>query len=131
MLAYCAGQIAGSLPVTSGGLGVVEGSLTLALVAFGGDQTITLAAVLLYRIIGPGSPWSVASSSEPSLATWVATRTRAPNNASGERGDANGVDELYGLQRIRGRNHRTKLGKLERRHVPNSGTSGSDHGSEH
>lgn len=51
LLAYCAGQIAAALPVTPGGLGVVEGSLTLALVAFGGAQTITLAAVLLYRLI--------------------------------------------------------------------------------
>jgi putative heme transporter len=51
LLAYCAGQIAASMPVTPGGLGVVEGSITLALVAFGGDKTITLAAVLLYRLI--------------------------------------------------------------------------------
>jgi uncharacterized protein (TIRG00374 family) len=50
-LAYCAGQIAASLPVTPGGIGVVEGSITLALVAFGGAETITLAAVLLYRLI--------------------------------------------------------------------------------
>lgn len=51
LLAYCAGQIAASLPVTPGGIGVVEGSITVALVAFGGDETITLAAVLLYRLI--------------------------------------------------------------------------------
>jgi len=35
----------------TGGIGVVEGSLTLALVAFGGAATLTLAAVLLYRLI--------------------------------------------------------------------------------
>jgi len=51
LLAYCAGQIAASMPVTPGGIGVMEGSITLALVAFGGAQTITLAAVLLYRLI--------------------------------------------------------------------------------
>jgi uncharacterized membrane protein YbhN (UPF0104 family) len=51
LLAYCAGQIAASVPVTPGGIGVMEGSITLALVAFGGAQTITLAAVLLYRLI--------------------------------------------------------------------------------
>jgi hypothetical protein len=51
LLAYCAGQIAAALPVTPGGIGVVEGSLTLALVAFGGAATITLAAVLMYRLI--------------------------------------------------------------------------------
>jgi putative heme transporter len=51
LLAYCAGQIAASLPITPGGIGVVEGSITLALVAFGGAETITLTAVLLYRLI--------------------------------------------------------------------------------
>lgn len=56
LLAYCAGQLASSLPITPGGLGVVEGSLAVALVAFGGCTTGTLAAVLLYRLI---SHWSV------------------------------------------------------------------------
>ena len=51
LLAYCAGQIAASMPVTPGGIGVMEGSITLALVAFGGSQTVTLAAVMLYRLI--------------------------------------------------------------------------------
>ena len=51
LLAYCAGHIASALPVTPGGIGVVEGSLTLALVAFGGAASITLAAVLMYRLI--------------------------------------------------------------------------------
>jgi putative heme transporter len=51
LLAYGAGQLAVNLPITPGGLGVVEGSLTIALVAFGGAETQTVAAVLLYRII--------------------------------------------------------------------------------
>jgi hypothetical protein len=51
LLAYGAGQLAANLPVTPGGLGVVEGSLVLALVAFGGGQVSTVAAVLLYRIV--------------------------------------------------------------------------------
>jgi hypothetical protein len=51
LLAYCASQIAAAVPVTPGGLGVVEGSLTLALVAFGGAEQVTLAAVLLYRLV--------------------------------------------------------------------------------
>ena len=51
LLAYGAGQLAVNLPITPGGLGVVEGSLTIALVAFGGAETSTVAAVLLYRII--------------------------------------------------------------------------------
>jgi len=51
LLAYCAGQLAALLPFTPGGLGVVEGSLTFALVSYGGGQARTVAAVLLYRLI--------------------------------------------------------------------------------
>ena len=51
LLAYGAGQLASNLPITPGGLGVVEGSLTVALVAYGGAQATTVAAVILYRII--------------------------------------------------------------------------------
>jgi uncharacterized protein (TIRG00374 family) len=51
LLAYGAGQLASLLPITPGGLGVVEGSLTVALVTFGGGHISTVAAVLLYRLI--------------------------------------------------------------------------------
>jgi len=51
LLAYGAGQLAANLPITPGGLGVVEGSLTIALVAYGGAEVSTVAAVLLYRIM--------------------------------------------------------------------------------
>jgi uncharacterized protein (TIRG00374 family) len=51
VLAYGAGQLAANLPITPGGLGVVEGSLTIALVAYGGAEATTVAAVLVYRII--------------------------------------------------------------------------------
>lgn len=51
LLAYGAGQLAANLPITPGGLGVVEGSLTIALVTFGGAEDSTVAAVFLYRIL--------------------------------------------------------------------------------
>jgi uncharacterized protein (TIRG00374 family) len=51
LLSYGAAQLAANLPLTPGGLGVVEGSLTIGLVAFGGARTSTVAAVLLYRIV--------------------------------------------------------------------------------
>ena len=50
LLAYAAAQLATNLPITPGGLGVVEGSLTIALVAFGGGEASTVAAVLVYRL---------------------------------------------------------------------------------
>ncbi len=51
LLAYGAGQLASTLPITPGGLGAVEGSLTVALVTFGGATQSTVAAVLLYRLL--------------------------------------------------------------------------------
>jgi hypothetical protein len=51
LLAYGAGQLAANLPFTPGGLGVVEGSITIALVAFGGPHLSTVDAVLMYRVI--------------------------------------------------------------------------------
>jgi uncharacterized protein (TIRG00374 family) len=57
LLAYGAGQLAQSLPITPGGLGAVEGSLTIALEYFGGGGTeSTVAAVLLYRLV---SFWAI------------------------------------------------------------------------
>ncbi|WP_298207487.1 YbhN family protein [Ferrimicrobium sp.] len=49
--AYVLGALAANLPITPGGLGVVEGSITVALVAFGGAPSSMLAAVLLYRVV--------------------------------------------------------------------------------
>lgn len=78
-LAYGAGQLAVNLPVTPGGLGVVEGSLTIALVAFGGSKVATVAVVLLYRILSFWLELPVGWT----LWGWLAWRTRrAPVPAS-------------------------------------------------
>jgi uncharacterized protein (TIRG00374 family) len=50
LIAYAAGQLAALLPITPGGLGVTEGSMAVALSAYGGMAT-AVAAVLLYRLI--------------------------------------------------------------------------------
>ena len=42
-------RLLGSLPITPGGIGVVEVGLTTALVGFGGDNAEVVAAVLVYR----------------------------------------------------------------------------------
>jgi uncharacterized membrane protein YbhN (UPF0104 family) len=44
-------RLLGSLPITPGGLGVVEVGLTAALVGFGGANAEVVAAVLLYRFL--------------------------------------------------------------------------------
>ena len=50
LVAYAAGQLAALLPITPGGLGVTEGTMSVALAAYGGAAA-ALAAVLLYRLI--------------------------------------------------------------------------------
>jgi uncharacterized protein (TIRG00374 family) len=76
LLAYGAGQLAVNLPITPGGLGVVEGSLTIALVAFGGAETSTVAAVLLYRIISFWGELPVG------YATWAALAIKTRREAA-------------------------------------------------
>jgi putative heme transporter len=44
-------RLLGSLPITPGGLGIVELGLTGALVGFGGPNNAVVAAVLLYRVL--------------------------------------------------------------------------------
>ena len=51
LVVYSLTQISASLPVTPGGLGVVEGSMSALLVAYGVPMDQALATVLLYRIV--------------------------------------------------------------------------------
>jgi uncharacterized protein (TIRG00374 family) len=44
-------RLLGSLPITPGGLGVIELGLTSLLVGFGGKQAEVVAAVLVYRFL--------------------------------------------------------------------------------
>jgi len=77
LLAYGAAQLAANLPITPGGLGVVEGSLTIALVAYGGATTATVAAVLAYRIV---SFWALVATGWP---TWAVLKY-GPHRRSGQ-----------------------------------------------
>jgi len=78
LLAYCAGQIASSLPITPGGIGVVEAGLTVTLVAFGGCTAATLAAVLLYRLI---SHWLIIPAGG---VAWLLLRLTSPSGLADE-----------------------------------------------
>ena len=51
LVAYALAQVSASIPITPGGLGVVEGSLTAVLVAYGMPTEVALASVLLYRAV--------------------------------------------------------------------------------
>lgn len=50
LLAYGVSQVVAALPIAPGGLGLVEGSLTVVLVAYGAARVPALAAVLVYRL---------------------------------------------------------------------------------
>src|SRR5205823_6705177 len=79
LLAYGVAQLAVNLPITPGGLGVVEGSLTIALVAYGGNHEATVATVVLYRLI---SFWGLLG------AGWIAWAVLAAQTRRAERGEA-------------------------------------------
>lgn len=51
LLAYGVAQVAGSLPVIPGGLGIVEGSLAVVLAAYGAGRGQALAAALAFRMV--------------------------------------------------------------------------------
>jgi uncharacterized protein (TIRG00374 family) len=51
LVAYALGKVAGMLPITPGGLGVVEAGLTGLLVVYGLPAPKALAATLMYRLI--------------------------------------------------------------------------------
>jgi uncharacterized membrane protein YbhN (UPF0104 family) len=44
-------RLLGSIPITPGGIGIVELGLTTALVGFGGANDEVVAAVLVYRVL--------------------------------------------------------------------------------
>jgi putative heme transporter len=49
--AWSLARLLGSIPITPGGLGIVEVGLTTALVGFGGQNAEVVAAVLVYRFL--------------------------------------------------------------------------------
>lgn len=51
LLAYGVAQIVAVVPIVPGGFGLVEGSLTVILVAYGARRVPALAAVLVYRLV--------------------------------------------------------------------------------
>jgi putative heme transporter len=86
LLAYGAGQLAANLPITPGGLGVVEGSLTIALVAYGGAAPSTVVAVLLYRLLSFWLALPVGWGAWGWLA-WIGRRRPWPRSAAADDAD--------------------------------------------
>ena len=51
LLAYGVAQVAGSLPIVPGGIGIIDGSLAVILAAYGAGRVPALSATLAYRIV--------------------------------------------------------------------------------
>ena len=51
LLAYGVAQVAGSFPIIPGGLGIVEGSLAVVLMAYGTGRVPAVSAALAFRIV--------------------------------------------------------------------------------
>jgi putative heme transporter len=51
LLAYGAAQVVGSFPIVPGGLGIVEGSLAVILVAYGAGRVSALSAAITFRVV--------------------------------------------------------------------------------
>ncbi len=51
LLAYGVAQVVGSFPIVPGGLGIVEGSLAVVLVAYGAGRVPAVSAALAFRIV--------------------------------------------------------------------------------
>jgi uncharacterized protein (TIRG00374 family) len=51
LLAYGAAQVVGSLPIVPGGLGILEGSLAVILVAYGAGRVPAVSAALAFRLV--------------------------------------------------------------------------------
>jgi putative heme transporter len=66
-------RLLGSIPITPGGLGVIELGLTTALIGFGGNQPGVVAAVLVYRV------WTVVPTLLIGLATGPAWKHFRPD----------------------------------------------------
>jgi putative heme transporter len=75
--AWSIARLLGSVPITPGGIGVVEVGLTTALVGFGGANAEVVAAVLVYRFLtivptlllglGAGATWRRFTPARPPL----------------------------------------------------------------
>src|SRR3954447_5423414 len=78
-------RIVTTIPVTPGGLGVVELGLTGALVSFGGQQVEVVSAVLVYRVLTYVPPIAIGGAC---LLVWRRLPDRAQEGAAPPAGEA-------------------------------------------
>jgi uncharacterized protein (TIRG00374 family) len=87
LLAYGVAQVAGSLPVVPGGLGIIEGSLAVVLVAYGSARVPAIAAALAYRMVSFWLAIAVGWASVGVIAHRARPGRAAPSAADDPRAD--------------------------------------------
>ena len=102
LLAYGVAQIVAVLPIVPGGLGLVEGSLAVILVAYGAHRVPALSTVLVYRFI---SYWLAV------VVGWTTLRCDHVRDASNERRTSS---DVRGAGSFRWRHHAASQRRLLR-----------------
>jgi len=87
LLAYGVAQVAGSFPLIPGGLGIVEGSLSVVLVAYGVGRVPAVSAVLAYRAVNYWLAMALGWATAGLLALTLRRR-----NVAGAHGEAGRAD---------------------------------------
>lgn len=93
LLAYGVAQVVGSFPVVPGGLGLIEGSLAVVLVAYGAGRVSAVSAVLAFRIVNFWLPIAVGWISVALIARHLGRDGRGTQDQieAGERGRPGGL----------------------------------------
>lgn len=93
LLAYGVAQVVGSFPVVPGGLGLIEGSLAVVLVAYGAGRIPAVSAVLAFRIVNFWLPIAVGWISVALIARHLGHDGRGTQDQieAGERGRPGGL----------------------------------------
>jgi putative heme transporter len=84
LVAYGVAQVVGSLPVVPGGLGLIEGSLTVVLVAYGAGRIPAVSAVLAFRIVNFWVPIAIGWTSVALITRHLRRVGRVAQNRSDE-----------------------------------------------
>ncbi len=67
MVPYALGQVAGWIPITPGGLGLVEGILVPSIVGFGTPRSVAILGVILWRLLSFWAPIPIGAAAYGSL----------------------------------------------------------------
>jgi len=105
LVAYCLAYVVAAIPITPGGLGVVEAILTASLVGFGVTRSVAVVGVVAYRLVNFWLPIPAGALAYASLRAGVGkrpTRTESAKelalHAAADREDAKTWADRHGVE---------------------------------